>query len=190
MRTSQPGRHRRLAGLCAAAMLLLSLTGCGFTAPRHSEGFAELESLGAADVEQTFSLSIGPSLLRFAASHIEDEPEMARLLRNLDGVRIRIYEIDGDASRVAARMSRMGQHLQEDGWEAVALIRDKDEETRLLMKASGNQIHGLTFLSSDGKSEAVVINLMGDIQPDQFSGAMMALNVDAPGVENVQVSQR
>ena len=174
--------------LLAAAVLSLSLLACGFTAPRHSEGFANLESLGAADVEQTVSLSIGPTLLHFAAAHIDDEPEVADLLRGLDGVRIRVYEIDGDAGRVAARMNRMGRHLEADGWEAVALIREKGEETRLLVKITENQVRGMTFLSTDGKSEAVVINLMGDIRPDRFSDVMVALDVDAPGAKNVQVA--
>ena len=35
----------------------------------------------------------------------------------------------------------------------------------------------------DGDTEAVVINLMGDIQPDQFGEVMVAMDVDSPGVE-------
>ena len=36
-------------------------------------------------------------------------------LRSLDGIRIRIYEVDGDPLRVAARMTRMSDRLQADG---------------------------------------------------------------------------
>jgi hypothetical protein len=32
----------------------------------------------------------------------------------------------------------------------------------------------------------VVVNLMGEIQPQQFSDVMVALDVDAAGVEEVQ----
>ena len=42
------------------------------------------------------SISIGPSLLRFAARHMEDDPETRALLRDLSGVRVRIYEVDGE----------------------------------------------------------------------------------------------
>ena len=40
-------------------------------------------------------------------------------------------------------------------------------------------IRGMTVLTSDGASEAVVVNLMGNIQPEQFGDGMVALDVDA-----------
>ena len=81
--------------LCLAGLAVL-LSACGLTAPRSSEGYANLESLGVRDTDSVMTLSLGPSVLRFAASHIDDEPEVRDLLKSLDGVRIRIYEIDGE----------------------------------------------------------------------------------------------
>jgi len=83
----------------------------------------------------------------------------------------------------------MGQHLKQDGWESLALIRDRDEETQLLVRIKDQQICGMTVLTSDGKSEAVVINLMGEIRPEQFGDVMVALEVDAPGLENAQLAE-
>jgi hypothetical protein len=165
---------------------LLALTGCGITAPRSSEGFANLDSLGLADTDNVLTLSIGPALLRFAANHVEDDPETRELLRGLDGVRIRIYEIDGDAARVATRMNDMSRKLEKGGWEQVMLVRSEDEQAHMLMKMNDGRICGMTVLVSDGESEAVVINLMGEIRPQQFSDVMVALDVDAAGVEQVQ----
>jgi len=42
---------------------------------------------------------------------------------------------------------------------------------------------------SDGDTEAVVINLMGEIKPRQFGDVMVALDVDSPGVGNVRVAE-
>lgn len=173
------------AGLLAAALLL---AGCGLTAPRGGPGFAELESPGVLDTDREIALSIGPTLLRFAARHVEDDPETRALLRSLDGVRIRIYEIDGDAARIAGRMDRMQDHLEADGWEAVMLVRSGHERTQLLLKSSGRRVHGMTFLSSDGESEVVVINLIGDIQPQFFSDAMIALDIEEGGAQEVEVA--
>jgi hypothetical protein len=165
---------------------LLSLTACGITAPRGSDGFADLDSLGAADTDRVLSLSIGPALLNFAARQAEDDPETRELLSGLEGVRIRIYEIDGDAVRVASRMQSMSEKLEADGWERVLLVSSPGEQAHMLVKTSGERICGMTVLASDGHSEAVVINLMGDIQPRQFSDVMVALEVDTAGVEEVQ----
>jgi hypothetical protein len=180
---------RDRAALAAVILSMLFISACGLTAPRGNDGFADLKSLGMRDTDRVMTLSIGPTLLRFAANHIDDDPQTRDLLRSLDGVRIRIYEIDGDTGRVAARINSMSEHLQSDGWEPVVLAREADQETHMLLRMSGQQISGMTVLVSDGESEAVVINLMGDIQPDQFGDVMVALEVDAPGVEEVRVAE-
>jgi len=184
---SGPARSLPVPRLLLLCVLGFGLNACGITAPRSAPGFAHLESLGAGDVDREFSLSIGPALLRFAASHIDDDPEIAALLRGLEGVRIRVYEINGDRAAVAERMQRMSTHLREDGWSPVMLVRSRDEQTHMLVKFSQDRMQGLTVLSSDGESEAVVVNLVGEIQPKRFSDIMLALDVDAPGVNDIQV---
>jgi hypothetical protein len=52
------------------------------------------------------------------------------------------------------------------------------------------RICGMTVLVSDGESEAVVINLMGELQPEQFTDVMVVLDVDAGGVQKVQPRDR
>jgi hypothetical protein len=181
---------------CRSAIVIglaaVLLSGCGLTAPRSNDGYADLDSLGVFDVDNVMTLSIGPSLLRFAAKHTEDDPETQALLSNLEGVRIRIYEIDGNADRVAGRVDAMGTRLQQQGWEPVAVLREADETVHMLMKpigdSDGQRIAGLTVLVAD-QEEAVIVNVMGDLKPELFSDTMMALDVDvAPDVQVASVS--
>jgi hypothetical protein len=125
-------------------------------------------------------------LLHFAAAQVEDEPETRELLRGLEGVRIHIYEIDGDAARFAGRMDAMSRKLQAGGWERVVLVRSENEQAHMLVKVVDQRICGMTVLVSDGETEAVVINLMGDIPPRHFANVMAALEVDAAGVGDVR----
>jgi hypothetical protein len=168
-------------------VVTLSLTACGITAPRSGPGYADLQSPGVWDTDRQFSLSLGPTVMRFAARHIEDDPETEALLRSLEGVRISIYEIDGDSARVANRMDLMQSDLSEHGWEPVMIVREGNERTHMMIQQTGGQVHGLTLLTSDGDSEAVVINLIGDIQPEMFSDVMIALDVDEGGAQDVVV---
>jgi hypothetical protein len=179
---------RRLC-LFAASLSFVMISACGITAPRSNDGFADLESLGMRDTNRVMSLSIGPTLLHFAARYIDDDPEIRDLLRDLDGIRVRIYEIDGDAGRVAARIQSMSQHMQADGWEPVILVREENEETHMLLRNTKGRISGMTVLVSDGESEAVIVNLMGEIQPEQFGNVMLALDVNATGVESVRPAE-
>lgn len=162
--------------------LSLVLTACGITAPAGNEGFADLDSLGFWDVDTTMTLSIGPSVLGLAAANIEDDPEARLLVENLDGVRVKTYDIVGNTERVAQRIDQMGGKLRAQGWEPVVMVQAPGERTLMLMKTRGESIVGLTVITSDAH-EAVVVNVMGTLHPDMFAETMVALEVDMPAVQ-------
>ena len=169
-------------------LLAAAVTACGFTAPKSSEGYADLDSLGMFDTDIVMTLSFGPAVLNIASAFVDEDPEIKQLMRDLDGVRIRIYEVDGDATKVAARMSGMSDNLVEDGWEPVMVIREEDEQVHMLIRTVNQQIKGLTVLVMEDNEEAVIVNVMGDIRPEQFSDVMVALDTDVSGVEDIQVA--
>ncbi len=179
----------RTKAVLLAAGFCLALSACSFTAPRGGPGYANLDSPGVMDTDREMSISLGRTILRFAANHIEEDPETVALLRSLDGIRIRIYEIDGSAARVAHKIDRMQISLQDDGWLPVMLVREDNERTQLMLRATGSTIHGLTLITSDGTSEAVVINLIGDIAPEHFSDVMVALDIDDGNAQDIEVVQ-
>lgn len=175
-------RHCRLFihGVSAIAMAVV-MTACGLTAPRASDGYANLDSPGVFDTDSVTRISIGPGLLHFAARFMDDDPETQALLRGLEGVRVRVYEIDGDAGRVSARLASMSDRLVDDGWVPVAVMREQGEQTWMLVKGGGMAFDGLTVISTDGE-EAVVVNVMGHLHPAMFNDTMVALDVPAPDV--------
>jgi len=171
--------------LTLAAFMLSS---CGITAPRSNEGFANLDSPGISDTDRTMSLSLGRTTLRFAASFLDDDPETQALLRRLDGVRIRIYEVNGNTDRIAQNFDRMGTRLANDGWQPVMLVREEGELVQMFSKSSSRGMQGLTIVSADDE-EVVVVNVMGNIQPEYFGDLMLALDVnDAPDVKIASVN--
>ncbi len=169
----------------ALVLTALALTSCGITAPRSNEGFANLDSPGMSETDRTMSLSLGPTTLRFAARFLEDDPETQALLRSLDGVRIRIYEVHGDNERIARNFEHMGSKLSKDGWSPVILVREEGELVQMYAKPSGGHLQGLTIVSADG-DEVVVVNIMGDIDPVYYQDVMVALDVD--NVPDVQIA--
>ena len=187
--------HTRTKGFFArsqiaapAAVLVLMLTACGITAPRSNEGFANLDSPGISETNRTMSISIGPTLMRFAARFLDDEPETQALLRSLDGVRVRIYEVDGDSEVIAQNFDHMGAKLGKDGWAPVMLVREEGELVQMFAKSSSTGMKGLTIVSADDE-EVVVVNVMGDIEPELYSDVMVALNVDdAPEIQIAAVN--
>ena len=169
--------------MLSLVLTTLTLSSCGITAPRSNDGYANLDSPGMSDTNRTMSLSLGPTTLRFAARFLDDEPETQALLRSLDGVRVRIYEVHGDTGRIAQRFERMGNKLNNDGWQPIMLVREEGELVQMFSKSSSRGMQGLTIVSADDE-EVVVVNVMGDIQPEHFGDVMVALEVgDAPEVQ-------
>lgn len=166
----------RLTAIC---LLLLIMTGCGITASKRSAGYADLDALSWRDVDTTMTLSLGPSLLSLAAGFVEDDPQTQAMLRGLEGVRVKIYEIEGDPVDVAADLDRMSVDLVGQGWEPVVLVREEGETTHMLVKVVDEQIAGITVLTSDS-IEVVLVNVMGELKPEMFSRTMVALNAPMP----------
>ena len=175
----------KLQATLALTLIVLMLSACGITAPRGNDGFANLDSPGMNDTDRTMTISLGPTVLWFAARYLDDDPETQALLRSLDGVRVRIYEVDedGNTDRIAENFNDMGGKLLDDDWDPVMLVREEDELVQMYMKSSDRGIHGLTIVSADDE-EVVVVNVMGDINPAYYQNVMVALNVDdAPEVQ-------
>ena len=160
----------------------LGLLGCGLMAPQNNDGYADLDSLGMLDVDRSLTLSFGPTILNFAAVHVDDDPEIRALLRSLEGVRVKIYEIDGNANRVATRLQEMSLKLRAQNWEPVVLVQEDGEQVHMLVKITGDHISGLTVLASDAE-EVVIVNIMGDLRPEFFATTMAALDIDTPEIQ-------
>ena len=180
--------NRGIVLVLVLTLVAFVLSSCGITASRSNEGFANLDSPGINDTDRTMSLSLGKTTLRFAARFLDDEPETQALLRSLDGVRIRIYEVNGDTDRIAQNFDRMGTKLSNDGWQPVMLVREEGELVQMFSKTTASGIQGLTIVSADDE-EVVVVNVMGDIKPEHFGDVMLALDVDdAPDVKIASVN--
>ena len=172
----------------ALVLTMFLVSACGITAPRSNDGYANLDSPGMSDTDRTMSISLGPMVLRFAARFLDDDPETQALLRSLDGVRIRIYDVHGDSERIAQNFEHMGQKLGKDGWQPIMLVRDEGELVQMYAKSSGTGIKGLTIVSADDE-EVVIVNVMGDIDPMYYSDVMVALDVDdAPEVQVASIN--
>lgn len=180
--------HRASRAVVTATALVLAVSACGLTAPRSNDGFANLDSPGMAETDRTMSLSLGPTVLHFAARFLDDDPETQALLRSLDGVRLRIYEIHGDHAIVKHNFEHMGRKLGDDGWSPVMLVREEGELVQMYAKETDTGLRGLTIVSAD-QAEVVVVNIMGDIDPGHYGDVMVALNVEnAPEVQVVNVN--
>lgn len=156
------------------------LSGCG--ASRFNDGYARFEKLPSRDVDPTASISIGRIPIRLASVFAGNDHEAKLLLRHVDGVRVRSWEVRGNHDRVHVKLQMMRDRLTEDGWEAVAVVQDGDDRVYLLIKVKRDVITGLVAMVSES-NEVTMVNVMGRLEPAQLGEALAQLDVDVPGVQ-------
>ncbi len=75
------------------------------------------------------------------------------------------------------RTSEMSKRLKADGWETVVKVREDDEFVDMFLKTNGDVIEGMVVMVIDEDDEAVFVNIIGEIDPEQIGRLGNKFNV-------------
>jgi hypothetical protein len=67
--------------------------------------------------------------------------------------------------------------LSQQGWESVVTVNSDDEQVRIFMKFNGENVEGITVMALE-EDEAVFVNVIGDLKPDELSQVMDNFDID------------
>ena len=129
--------------------------------------------------EPNLEVNIFGALLNLVAeaSRFED-PDLAVLLKKLKGISVRGFDTDGiDMGVIRDRTSEMSKRLKADGWETVVKVREDDEFVDMFLKTNGDVIEGMVVMVIDEDDEAVFVNIIGEIDPEQIGRLGNKFNV-------------
>jgi hypothetical protein len=119
----------------------------------------------------------GP-LLHMVAAATKDDPAFSAVMAGLKSIKLQVFPLKGeDAGAVKVKIERAVQWLEGRGWKSTMRVRDQGQETFIYLKEAGGRVQGLTLLSFDPKDEAVVINIVGRIDPAQLGRLGQRLNM-------------
>jgi hypothetical protein len=120
----------------------------------------------------------GPLLRMVAAATKGDDPGFSAVMAALKSIKVQVYPLKGvDAGGVKVKVGRAARWLEDHGWQSSIRVREKGEETYIYLKQTGDRIEGLTLLSLNPGDEAVIINIVGRIDPDQIGRLGKNLNL-------------
>jgi hypothetical protein len=121
---------------------------------------------------QFVEVNIRENLIAMAARLTEgQEPEIGKLLRGLKAVRVNVIGLD-DANRqeIGQRIQAIRTQLAGAGWERVVTAQEKNEDVSVFIKLRGSEaIEGVAVTVLQGDREAVLVNVVGDIRPEQLA---------------------
>ena len=67
--------------------------------------------------------------------------------------------------------------LSQQGWESVVTVNKDDEQVRIFMKFNGDIVEGITVIALE-EDEAVFVNVIGDLKPDELGKVMNNFDID------------
>jgi hypothetical protein len=149
--------------------------------PRSGE--IDFEKYVPATRRAIVEVHLKSNIIGLAAKFVETEDaEAAKLLRSIDQVRVNVVQLDGDKIDITEKqMMELRTHLEKTGWERVVSVHEKSsEDVGVYLKARGQEaFEGIVVTVLEGRNkEAVFINIVGDIKPDQIAAVGKALHIE------------
>ena len=170
---------KRLIPVTLASALLLALA-AGLRAGTLP-GQVDFGTFASASGGEFVEVNVTSSLISLAASFVEkEEPDVAKLLKGLQLVHVNVVGInDENKADLDARAQKICKQLEGNGWEKVVTAQQRDQNVGIYLKTQQNgNVQGLVVIAIDGKKEAVFVNVVGDIKPEQLSTLGDRLHID------------
>jgi Na+-translocating ferredoxin:NAD+ oxidoreductase RnfG subunit len=130
---------------------------------------------------QYVEVKLPSNLISLAARFVEkEEPEVAELLKGLKLVRVNVVGIDKDnGAEIQKRMKSIRKDLDGKAWERIVTAQEKDQEVAIYVKMSAKDgIEGFVALVNEDNRQAVFVNIVGEIKPEQVAMLGEKLHLD------------
>lgn len=133
--------------------------------------FNALEIFG--DQEATIEVYLRKPMLDLLRKFIKDEdPELYEIFGKLQLVRVQVFDASRDLTdKFDAESAKTVKALDQGGWERVVRVNDEGERVFVYLKPSDDYewIQGIVVIAMEEMEEAVFVNIVGDIHPDDIS---------------------
>jgi hypothetical protein len=126
-------------------------------------------------------VNLSGSLISLAARIVEkEEPEVARLLNNVKLVRVNVIGLnEGNRADLKKRVEKIRKELDATGWERTVVAQKEEQDVGVYLKTQGTDtVQGVFVLVTEADRQAVFVNVVGDIKPDQLALLGDKLNID------------
>jgi hypothetical protein len=149
--------------------------GLGFNVlAAHSPGQVDFGKFTpAADGGQFVEVQINSNLLSLTAKLVEkQQPDAAKLLRSVQLVHVTVVGLtDENFAEVTKRVGQIRHDLGPRGWDQNVMVQEKNgQDVGIYTKTRGGEaLEGLVITVIEPKGQVVLINIVGDIRPEQVA---------------------
>lgn len=161
-----------------------ALAATAFAATESAPGYVDFSSFVPNSEGQIVEVKVNAGLLKFAAKlAAKQEPAAAELLKRIQHVHVNVVGLD-ESNRSAAveKVEAVRLHLEAAGWAPTVNVREpkQGQQVAVYIKSRGEEaIEGIVVTVIDDDKEAVFVNVVGDIRPEQLGELTARFQVDA-----------
>jgi len=136
-------------------------------------GYVDFGKLAApASGGEFVEVQISSNLIGMAARLVEkSEPEVGEVIRGLKLIRVNVIGLtDENRAEMQKRVKTIRGELDAQKWERIVTAQKENEDVGIYLKMRGEEaVEGLVVTVLSGNKEAVLVNIVGNIQPDKIA---------------------
>jgi uncharacterized protein DUF4252 len=117
-------------------------------------------------------VNVTSSIISLAAHFIEkEEPDIAKVLNGLQLVHVNVIGVnDENKADLENKAQKIKKQLEGHGWERIVLAQQQDQNVAVYLKTENKDtVQGIVVTVMDGSKQAVFVNVVGNIKPEQLS---------------------
>ena len=126
-------------------------------------------------------VNVTSSIISLAAHFVEkNEPEIAKLLNGLQLVHVNVIGVnDENKADLESKAQKIRKQLEGHGWERIVMAQQQEQNVAVYLKTENKEtVQGVVVTVMDGTKQAVFVNVVGNIKPEQLSLIGDRLNIE------------
>jgi hypothetical protein len=150
-------------------------------AQEKSAGFVDFGKLPAASGGEFVEVNLGRAVFAISAKLFEkSEPDAAALLKGLHMLQVNVVGLaDDNREKIQEHVRKLRADLTGKAWERIVSVKDGKDDVAIFLKTRGEEaVEGLVITVLDGDKEAVLVNIVGNIKPEQVATLGEKMNID------------
>ena len=149
---------------------------------KKMRGYVNFRPLGLlGNVEPNVEVFLKGPLLKMARQAVmHEEPELAGALDGVKLVSVNVFKLhDVDSKDLVANTRKLGSDLEKKGWDVAVHVREKGETMYIyVLPGEGEVIDGLVVMAIEEGDEAVFVNIVGTIDPEQIGRIGHSIHIE------------
>jgi hypothetical protein len=179
--------HVRVVASVSALCLVATLAAGQQALESHAGYFAleELALFAPDELEADIDLA-GAALALMAGATASEDPQFADLMSNIERISVQVGRV-ASPDQVSATIADAVANLEARGWSRLLRVKtDGTEEIHMYGMGDAAALSGITIMVFDGEEEAVLLNIVGTLDPQvigKLMGSVGELDLEQLGVE-------